>query len=126
VYGNDVVCGKAEVYDNAEVYGNARVYDNDVVCGKAEVYDNAEEHNISNENNNLIKEKESMKEKIKELYGGVVNHINPYKKYIFMAALLIALDYFIFKGKFSKEIYSLGSRFFGALVKKLNSFIDKL
>ena len=41
VYDNAEVYGNAKVYDNAEVYGNAKVYDNALVYGNAKVYDNA-------------------------------------------------------------------------------------
>ena len=42
VYGNAKVYGNAWVYGNAEVYGNARVYDDAWVYGDARVYGNAE------------------------------------------------------------------------------------
>ena len=40
-YNNAWVYGNAKVYDNAKVYGNAKVYDNADVCGDAKVYGNA-------------------------------------------------------------------------------------
>ena len=41
VYGNAKIHGDAEIYRNAKVFGNAKVYDNAEVFGNAEIYGNA-------------------------------------------------------------------------------------
>ena len=41
VFGNAKVSDNVIIYNNAQVFGNARVYGNAVVCSTAKVYDNA-------------------------------------------------------------------------------------
>lgn len=45
VFGDAKVCGNAKVFNNARVCGNAKIYGNAWVCGDAEVFGSAEVYN---------------------------------------------------------------------------------
>ena len=63
---------------------------------------------------------------IKKKAQDLRNWVKPYEKYILIAALLIALDYFVFKGKFSSRIKAIGKKVFDKLAGKLDSFAEKI
>ncbi len=133
VYSDARVFGNAKVYDYAKVFGNARVYGDARVCGNAVVsgnevvFGNAEVcGDMKKENkNNVITKKEqkmSFKEKSQKLY----TQIKPYERYILVAALLIAMDYFIFKGELSGKIKTLATKVSDRFIGILDTAIAKI
>ena len=78
---------------------------------------------IEEQNKGLKKEK---KMEIKQIAKDLRSKIEPYEKYLFAAALLIAIDYFIFKGGLSDRIKKLFGRVSDKLMNILDKAIDKL
>lgn len=52
--------------------------------------------------------------------------IRPYDKYIIMAAIVIAIDYFVFDGKISEKTKEIFKKLSNKLVSTLDRVIDKL
>jgi len=70
--------------------------------------------------------KEKNMNKIKEQAQKTYDYIKPYEKYILAAALLIALDYFIFKGELSGKIKQLANKVSERLMGVLDKAIEKI
>lgn len=56
----------------------------------------------------------------------VIDELKPYKKYLLLTAGLFLMDYFIFKGKFTKKLQSLCTKFFGTIYSKVDTFVKEL
>lgn len=132
VYENALVCGDARIYNNAEVHGNAKVsgnanvYGNANVSGNAHFYGNAEvyEDTFIYENTKIFKQHEKKEKKVNEVKKMALQlreKIAPYEKYIIMAAVLIAIDYFLLGNKGSDYIKNKAN----IIVKKLMTIVDK-
>lgn len=135
VYGNAKVYGNAEVYEGARVFGNAKVREDARVYGNAKVHGRAtpgRETQVKETNKDKIvaltaKQKEKpMTGKIKQTLIMTRQRLQPYERYILAAAILVAMDYFIFKGGLSDRIKKLSSRLATKLENLLDSFLDKL
>lgn len=73
-----------------------------------------------------IKKGETMKKILKQQAQKTYDFIKPYEKYIVVAAILIAMDYFIFKGQLSGKIKKLATKVFDKLMNILDKAIEKI
>jgi hypothetical protein len=86
--------------------------------------------------NKLLEEKEDMSNPVKpnesvlsSLTGTVKSvreKIRPYDKYIVMAAVVIAIDYFVFDGKISEKTKEIFKRLSNKFISALDKVIDKI
>ena len=63
---------------------------------------------------------------VKQKTNTVVSAIEPYKSYIFLAALLLAMDYFIFNGAYTEKIKSLLTKVASNIMDTLEKLVDQI
>jgi hypothetical protein len=75
---------------------------------------------------NPVKTDESIWSSITGTVKSVREKIRPYDKYIVMAAVVIAIDYFVFDGKISEKTKEIFKRLSGKFLSTLDKVIDKI